>query len=509
MSEIEIQNEEEFQSNIGLMLKEIIERENSIGSFSSSYDEGDETSTNFIDSNKNLSNVFDSPCSSRTSKKQLTFQNQESNIYPLFVNRRNKDEQKKLNTYIDNSSYKHFFNYFQQSKDTEANYNSPFEKTYPLTENHKSNSSNFVTSFIENSQTQGNETSQYYNKTYFTHLEFLLGKTKRIDRFVYSQISGNINTILSHSKGCKLLQNYLHGTNPEIINLIFQELKDSMIPLITSFSYSHYFLLKIYDLLPFPAKKTFLNIISHHFLLLSTHNISTYFIQNIIDKLTSSEEQIIIIKTITPIKFELSLDKYGTYVIEKIVSFFEYNLLDDLLQFIVNHFVFLACNSHGLCIIKTVIALENSFPERKYHNLIKQIMIANSLNLIQNPYGNYAIQIALDKWNDGAEITHCFNDNIVFLSLQKYSSNVIEKCFELNYEVLIRFIYYLYNYGQQNELLQLLNNTFGNFVLMKALKLCSGTKEFTILKEIIIVGLSTLNDKKLLHKWTKILSSYC
>ena len=44
---------------------------------------------------------------------------------------------------------------------------------------------------------------------------------------------------------------------------------------------------------------------------------------------------------------------------------------------------------------------------------------------------------------------------------------------------------------------------------MKALKLCSGTKEFNILKEIIIVGLSTLNDKKLLHKWTKILSSYC
>ena len=242
---------------------------------------------------------------------------------------------------------------------------------------------------------------------------------------------------------------------------------------------------------------------------MSTHNISTYFIQNIIDKLTSSEEQITIIKTITPIKFELSLDKYGTYVIEKIVSFFEYNLLDDLLQFIVNHFVFLACNSHGLCIIKTVIALENSFPERKYHNLIKQIMIENSLNLIQNPYGNYAIQIALNKWNDCAEITHCFNDNIVFLSLQKYSSNVIEKCFELNYEILIRFIYYLYNYGQQNELLQLLNNTFGNFVLMKALKLCSGTKEFNILKEIIIVGLSTLNDKKLLHKWTKILSSYC
>ena len=87
MSEVEIQTEEGIQSNIGLMLKEILERENSICSLSSSFDDGDETSTNCIESNKNTSNEFDSPCSSRTFKKQLTFQNHESNVYPVFINR--------------------------------------------------------------------------------------------------------------------------------------------------------------------------------------------------------------------------------------------------------------------------------------------------------------------------------------------------------------------------------------------------------------------------------------
>ena len=506
MSEFEIQAEEGIQSNICLMLKDLLSKEDLNESFSSSCDEFEETEGQ-LSYKQEQSDNSDSQNSQQHYTTILTFQNVHPNTYQANgFNRRNKENyQKKLNTNINNLPYKHFNNYFNQQQAVNGNVSSiPFEKTFQ-TPNQKSNSSHYVTTFEQTSPKQiQTETTQYFNQTYFSHLEFLLGKTKKIDKFIYSQISGNIKTILSNSKGCKILQNYLPNTNLEIISLIFQEIQNSIISLSTM-SHTHHFLLKLYDFIPFQLKLSLLQILSNHLLLISTHNVSTYFIQNIIEKLHSYEEQKYIISVINPIKKELALDKYGTYVIEKIISFFNYNLIDELLLFIVNNFVLLACNSYGLCIIKKAIILENSPFDKKYHNLIKQIIIENNLNLIQNPYGNYAIQTALTNWNDSFEIAQCVDNKIVFLSLQKYASNVIEKCFEKYHPCLTKFIYSLNLYGQETEILKMLQNPFSTYVLIKAIKLCSNKHEYQLLRDIIIIGLTKLNDKKLFTKWKKIL----
>lgn len=56
----------------------------------------------------------------------------------------------------------------------------------------------------------------------------------------------------------------------------------------------------------------------------------------------------------------------------------------------------------------------------------------NSLEIIQNPFGNYAIQHIVDEWgpSKAKEIFDIIISNIVSLSMQKFSSNVIEKCFD-------------------------------------------------------------------------------
>jgi len=56
----------------------------------------------------------------------------------------------------------------------------------------------------------------------------------------------------------------------------------------------------------------------------------------------------------------------------------------------------------------------------------------NSLEIVQNPFGNYVIQHILDEW--GAEVANSIVEvilkNIISLSMQKFSSNVVEKCFD-------------------------------------------------------------------------------
>lgn len=54
------------------------------------------------------------------------------------------------------------------------------------------------------------------------------------------------------------------------------------------------------------------------------------------------------------------------------------------------------------------------------------------LEIVQNPFGNYAIQYALEAYGDSIceGIINEIVNNILSLSMQKYSSNVVEKCIE-------------------------------------------------------------------------------
>jgi hypothetical protein len=59
-------------------------------------------------------------------------------------------------------------------------------------------------------------------------------------------------------------------------------------------------------------------------------------------------------------------------------------------------------------------------------------LIANAIELAQNPYGNYAIQQAFEYWDMEIcqQIIPKFFGKIYQLSLQKCSSNVIDKCIQ-------------------------------------------------------------------------------
>lgn len=105
--------------------------------------------------------------------------------------------------------------------------------------------------------------------------------------------------------------------------------------------------------------------------------------------------------------------------------------------------------------------------------LILNKITENCYEIIQDPYGNYIIQYILEIW--GAEtctnILHVIQENIVSLSLQKYSSNVVEKCFDLidgiERNSLIEDVF------NHSNIICLIKNKYGNYVLQKALQMMS------------------------------------
>ena len=132
------------------------------------------------------------------------------------------------------------------------------------------------------------------------------------------------------------------------------------------------------------------------------------------------------------------------------------------------------------------------------------ISTKNSIELIQDPYGNYIMQEIFETFiQDTIEpILKTINGHIVKLSLLKFSSNVIEKCLEkANKETRKEIIREIISSGR---LLELMKSNYGNYVVQKALTL-SNEETRKELEVSIKKKINSLLDKKLKSKWCQIL----
>lgn len=75
-----------------------------------------------------------------------------------------------------------------------------------------------------------------------------------------------------------------------------------------------------------------------------------------------------------------------------ILNFNEKNV-ESIIYDLIENFIPLANNNKGLCVIKRII--QKSKNEIVIKKVLK-ILNDNALSLVQNPYGNYALQAALE-----------------------------------------------------------------------------------------------------------------
>ena len=406
----------------------------------------------------------------------------------------------------------------------------PFGMKMPIrtfnfkTKNHKTNS-NHIFNLRNNlgNNIQHGQSSFYYNPkkeklekkqnnnlmiindNISRELEIMLIQYGCFTKEIFNTLKGKFIPLMKTQQTSRILQFYLENTSQEIIHLIFLEIKDNIEDLLFDI-YANYFCLKIFYYLNEEDRINFLKNISNNLDNLSINKISTYPIQCIIEKLNYEEEQEIIFNGIINHLMKLSIDVYGTHVLEKILSSFNYEkYLIHISNFILENFVFLVNNSNGLCVVKQEILIEYKIKNNNFKKL-KNLLIENSLILIQNPFGNYALQTVIDNWEleDIKELIYTFKDKCVILSIQKYSSNVIERCIEKSEEFLNDFIYEITN--DNNSIKLLMKNNYGNYVIQTALKVSKNKNQIQkLLIEILNKNLIILNDKKLINKWKSII----
>lgn len=359
-----------------------------------------------------------------------------------------------------------------------------------------------TTTMPEQPQTKTDEEKQLYD------IKQSLLKHKSISKQIYLKNKGNFKYLISKQQTSRLFQYYFPSTKPEIIQLIFDEIQNDISSLLFN-PYANYFCLKLFYYINPSSKASFIKSVCDKLIQLSTNKISTYSVQCVIENVNTFNEKVMILNAVYPYLNHLCFDVYGAHVIEKILSVFEYNLIQPIHKFICEHFVALATSSNGLCVIKKII--KNEYQKDQFH-VIKNIIISNAMLLVQNAYGNYAIQTAFEIWDSYSceEIMKVFYGNIIYLSIQKYASNVIEMCLRKSSNFFEQYMIEISSDNFKN-LYCLLNNPFGNYVLKTSLQVGVSYYNKDCLNYLLL-GISNnlwnIQNQKSMMKWNYILNCY-
>ena len=417
-------------------------------------------------------------------------------------NNNNYSENKNINTKNNNNN-----NSINEQPEQNYKRSDSRRKTYPNFNNNnekpQKNANNnilIIPSYNGNFyQNQNNYNQINYNTEYLIfQLKFNLEKTGKIDHYIYSLVKGAFLNIIKNQKGSKIFQKYLKTTHCDILHQIFIELKPNLEEIITDF-YANYFCKRFFTFLNQKDRIDFLYVIEKSLVKLSSDGIGTYPIQTIIEHVGSKNEKNIIINALKDNIKELSFDAFGTHVLEKLLACFEEEYVTFIYNYIVDNFLELANNSNGICIVKKLLSFTH---KKNLHDKLKIIVKENALQLISHPFGNFVIQVVVECWNDYNDILYLFDKKYYSLSLEKYASNVVERCIEKDENILNNYIEEIINI---NKICEVMKSNYGNYVIQKAIKLAKGEYKkklvFNAAKDI-----NKLKEPKLIKKWKSILS---
>ena len=439
------------------------------------------------------------------------FNSMNNNInYPNFNNNnnfpnnyQNNVQQSNINnnTYNNNNLPKNSYRRKESRRRTcpslNCNFNERVQQDFQIIQN--INNNNQLMGY--NSQDiNNNQFNQNNNEYLIFQLKYNLERTLKIDHYIYNLIKGKFLSIIKSHKGSKIFQKYLKSTHCDILHQIFLELYNNLEELITD-PYANYFCKRFFTYLNQKDRIDFLKQIEKSMVKLSSNSIGTYPIQTIIEHVGSKNEKTIIISAIKDHIKELSFDPFGSHVLEKLLTCFEEEFISFIYDYIYDNFLNLANNNNGICVVKKLLSFTH---KKNLHDKLKIIVKENALQLIKHPYANFVIQVVIECWSDYKEILDLFDKKYYMLSLEKYASNVVERCIEKDESILNKYIDEIVN---SNHIYDVMRSNYGNYVIQKAIKLSKGEIKnklvFNAAKDV-----NKLNDSKLIIKWKSILSPH-
>ncbi|TVU50242.1 hypothetical protein EJB05_01606 [Eragrostis curvula] len=194
----------------------------------------------------------------------------------------------------------------------------------------------------------------------------------------------------------------------------------------------------------------------------------TRVVQKVIETIKNSDEASMVVSALSSGAITLMMDSNGSHVahrcLQKLSPEYKAFLLSEAIEYCFE----LAKDRQGCCIIQKCILHAN----KEQKNRLLYSITSRALDLAEHQYGNYVIQYILElkvTWATD-EILDKLEGRYGYLSMQKFSSNVVEKCIkEAREPKRAKIIHELMN---DPKLLHILLDQYGNYVIQTALREC-------------------------------------
>eukprot|EP00127_Corallochytrium_limacisporum_P004506 Clim_evm6s166 gene=Clim_evmTU6s166 len=294
-------------------------------------------------------------------------------------------------------------------------------------------------------------------------------------------MKGNIYAAAQDQQGCRFLQRKLDEGDPENFRLIYAEVKDHLPQLMVD-PFGNYLCQRLLDHSNTKERAEIVHAIRHEIVPMSLNMHGTRALQKLIEQidLCDTESRKVLIDELKTDVVKLVINPSGNHVIQRCLQALTPEEAQFIFDAVANKCREVATHRHGCCVLQRCI--DRASPAQRQAMI--DVISDNALPLIQDAYGNYVLQyvLNLNEPRHTRAVIQRLLGSICLLSIQKYSSNAVEKCFEVASKDQ--------RTAMINELIdpqwlrRLVTDPFANYVIQKALKHCQPHERETLVNAI-------------------------
>ncbi|KAG9201897.1 hypothetical protein G6514_005315 [Epicoccum nigrum] len=274
-----------------------------------------------------------------------------------------------------------------------------------------------------------------------------------------------IYSLCKDQHGCRFLQKKLEERNAEYLQIIFDETAPHVVELMTD-PFGNYLCQKLLEFANDEQRTTLVRNAAPAMVSIALNQHGTRALQKMIEFISTEEQTEIIIQALSGQVVDLIQDLNGNHVIQKCLNHLKSSEAQFIFDAVGEHCITVGTHRHGCCVLQRCIDHASGFQKV---DLVRQIT-AHSFHLVQDPFGNYVVQYILDLNDPTFTTPLClgFKGKICELSMQKFSSNVIEKCIrcaEMSTKAAM-----IEELLDVEQLERLMRDSYGNYVIQTALE---------------------------------------
>lgn len=285
----------------------------------------------------------------------------------------------------------------------------------------------------------------------------------RFNNVSFEELKPEILTLCTDQHGCRFLQRKLDEKDPNTLKMIFDEVHPSITKLMTD-PFGNYLCQKLLENCDNEQRTVLIGNCMVNMTQIALNQHGTRALQKMIEFVSTPQQTQMIIEAMRFDVVQLIQDLNGNHVIQKCLNHLSSADAQFIFDAVGQHCVPVGTHRHGCCVLQRCV--DHASGSQK-GELVRQIS-NHAFDLVQDPFGNYVVQYILDLDEPLfiEPLCHNFKGSVVYLSKQKFSSNVMEKCIRVASEESRRLL--IQEIIPPSELEKLLRDSFANYVVQTA-----------------------------------------